>query len=139
MFHRKIDRLFQRAREQFFPSWDLERQWEIVAGRRRRHRGESGYCSSRDKRIYIAIDEVPCPDDGLLALIIHEVCHGVCNCGHTERWLEEMANAGRTAEDLYDPALARKIYSSAYAEIPCNRRWREKWCKRLYPLIYERG
>lgn len=133
----RIGRLFAIARKRFFPDWDVERQWEIVVGRRRRWDGEAGYCSSPDKRIYIdpkAIERMP--DDGVLALVIHEICHDVSNSGHAQRWLEEMDRAGGMAEAANEHELARMIYASAYAEIPRNKPWSEKWFKRLYPRVH---
>ena len=139
---RMVDRrsigLFIRAREQFFPEWDLEREWQIVAGRRKRSKGETGYCSSKEKRIYIDPHGVKdMPEDGLLALIIHEICHDVATAHHTERWVKKMEAAARTAETPSQTELACKIRASAYAEIPVGKPWREKWCKYLYNMIHQ--
>ena len=129
--------LFARVRKRFFPEWDLNCKWEIVAGQRKRSKGETGYCSSKEKRIYIHPNGVKdMPDDGLLALIIHEICHDVATAHHTERWIERMERAARRAESLEQPKLALKIRASAYCEIPVGKPWREKWCKYLYHLIY---
>jgi SprT-like family len=139
MADHRIRRLFARAREQFFPDWDADQEWQVVAGRRKQSAGETGYSSAREKRIYIDAQGVMAmPDEGLLALIIHEMCHSVCDSGHTERWLAEMERAGRIAERLNELELSRMIYASAYTEIPLNKTWRQKWCKRLYPLIQGR-
>jgi hypothetical protein len=131
-----LTKLFALAREHFFPEWDSEREWQIVAGRRKRSEGETGYCSSKEKRIYIDPQGVKgMPYDGGLALIIHEICHDVATAHHTERWVKRMEAAAQTAETLSQPELANKIRASAYAEIPLDKPWREKWCKYLYHKI----
>jgi len=127
----KLLRLFQFAREQFFPRWDLTQEWKIIA----RQQEDTGYCSSKEKRIYIDPNGVNgMPDDGLLALIIHEICHDVAKGGHTERWVKCMEKAAKKAECLEKPQLAILIRSSAYADIPMGKPWSEKWCKYLCPL-----
>ena len=138
MVQQKLLELFAYARENFFPKWDLDCQWEIVAGQRKRSKGETGYCSSKEKRIYIAPHQVRnMPDDGLLALVIHEICHDVATPHHTERWVKRMEVAAKTAESLSQPELACKIRASAYCEIPMGKPWREQWCDYLYHLIHE--
>ncbi len=138
MAQQRLPGLFTLAREQFFPRWDSGRKWKIIAGQRKCSKGETGYCSTKEKRIYIRPNGVmDTPDDGLLALIIHEICHDVTTAYHTERWVERMEQAAKKAESLEWPQLALKIRASAYCEIPMGKPWREKWCKYLYHLIYK--
>jgi len=130
---RRLDRLFARAKSQFFPDWDVDQQWQIVAGCRQNSDGETGYCSSKEKRIYIDPQEVNgMPEDGLLAFIIHEICHDAATAYHTERWVKRMEKAAQRAEELDLSQLARHIRTSAYGHIPLEKPWAEKWCKYLY-------
>ena len=134
MVQRRLLGLFALAREQFFPRWDSAHKWKIVA----KHHMGTGYCSSKEKCIYIHPNGVKdMPDDGLLALIIHEICHDVATAYHTERWVERMEKAAKKAGAFEQPQLACKIRASAYCEIPMGKSWREKWCYYLYHLIYE--
>ena len=136
MVNRRVIELFAHAREQFFPEWDLEREWQIVAGRRKGSKGETGYCSSKQKRIYIDPHGVKdMPEDGLLALIIHEICHDVATAHHTERWVKRMEAAARTVETPSQTELACKIRASAYAEVSSGKPWREKWRKYFHEKI----
>lgn len=119
MVQQRLLGLFALARGQFFPRWDSTHVWEIVA----KHQKGTGYCSSKEKRIYINPNGVKdMPDDGLLALIIHEICHDVATAYHTERWVERMEKAAKKAESLEQPQLALKIRASAYAEITRSKR-----------------
>jgi hypothetical protein len=133
MVQQRLLRLFALTRTQFFPRWDSMQEWRITAKRKK----GTGYCSSKEKMIYICPNGVKdMPDDGLLALIIHEVCHDVATAYHTERWVERMEKAAKKAETLSQPKLAYKIRASAYCEIPQGKPWREKWCKYLYHSIH---
>ena len=130
----KVQAFFDTARAAFFPGWDSHSQWRIVVGSRNNSEGETGYCDSKHKRIYVnpfGVERMP--DDGLLALIIHEICHDVATAHHTERWIRRMEMAAQAGDKLGQLDLARKIRASAYAEIPLDKPWAKKWCKRLYP------
>ena len=110
----ELDRLFVRARSQFFPKWDTAREWRIVEGRRRGWDGETGYCSSQEKRIYIDTSEAGwLSRDELLALIIHEICHDVATAHHLERWATRMEKAAQKAERFSDFELADTIRANA--------------------------
>lgn len=129
----RLKALFARAREHFFPRWDSGHEWQIVAGRRKRFSGETGYCSSREKQLYIDPHQVQrMPDEGLLALIIHEICHDVASAHHTERWVKRMETAAKAAEQRFETELASQIRASAYCEIPLDKPWRDQWCTYLY-------
>jgi hypothetical protein len=77
------------------------------------------------------------PDDGLLAVIIHEICHDESTDYHTEKWVKRMEDAAKKAESLKQLKLAWIIRNSAFAEIPRDKPWGIKWCKYLYPLIHK--
>ncbi len=131
MVQRRLLDLFALARKEYFPRWDSAQEWEIVA---QRYKG-TGYCSSKEKRLYINPNGVKdMRDGGLLALIIHEICHDVTTAYHTERWVERMEKAAKKAESLDQSQLALMIRASAYAEIPVGKPWRDKWCQYFYPL-----
>lgn len=130
----KLAELFAIARECFFPRWDPRGEWEIVAKRCE----ATGYCQLKEKRIYVDPNQATFMlEDGLLALIIHEICHDVATAFHTERWVERMEKAAQKAESLERPELACQIRASAYSHIPVGKPWREKWCHYLYHLIHE--
>lgn len=130
---RKLDTYFSEVRAQFFPRWDSRQEWRIVAESRN---GKTGYCDSKAKEICI------CPraaremlDDGVRAIIIHEICHDVATAHHREPWIERMEKAAKKAETLERRELAHQIRASAYSHIPGGTPWHVKWCKYFYPLI----
>ena len=116
---RRLLPLFLLARQQFFPRWDSSKKWEVIAVQ---HRDTTGYCSSKEKRIYIdPHGVVNMPDDGLLALLVHEICHDVTTAYHTERWAERMEKSARKAESLKQARLANMIRASVYAEVSTGK------------------
>ena len=132
----RLTKLFALAREQYFPRWDSKNEWRIVAGQRKNSKGETGYCSTKERRIYIDPFGIRyMPDDGLLALIIHEICHDLTTAYHKERWVIRMEKAAKKAELLNKLELARQIRGSVYSEILTGENWHNKWCEYLYPLI----
>ncbi len=91
-------------RKTFFPRWDRERQWRIVADSQMIAMGKC----FRDSRL-IKIPYITSREDDLYELLIHEICHAVTDDYHSRRWKARMLKAAEKAENIGFPSLGEVL------------------------------
>jgi len=114
-FEGRVRSFFQIARSVFFPKWDPCRRWTVVVGERQKSEGETGYCCSREKIVYISPQATGMTDVGLQAFLIHEICHDVAAAFHNRKWLRRMQRAAEKARGLGMESLASSIEDDAFS------------------------
>ncbi|MDB5341932.1 MAG: hypothetical protein JWP89_309 [Schlesneria sp.] len=111
-----LDDQFNDIRVNYFPNWDKACHWKLDYGTRTQTRGNTGYCDSAAKMIYLDSRTVPrMSDAGQVAFIIHEICHEVGAAYHNRGWAERMEKAAQRAEILDQVDVARIIRSEIYS------------------------
>ncbi len=134
LLQQRVEKAFTEARTLFFPRWDVSNKWKIET---KSGLDDSAYCSSEMKAIFFSLEDVEgMVPDGLLALIIHEICHDVATAYHKEGWAERMEKAAQKANALNRPELAKQIRDSAFSGLPLADPWAEKWAKIFDPKTH---
>ncbi len=111
-----LEDLFIEIRANYFPKWDKSHDWKIKYGNATQTRGNTGYCDSVARMIYLDIRTFPqMSDAGQCAFVIHEICHEVGAAYHNRGWAERMEQAAQRAEILNESDVARIIRSEIYS------------------------
>ena len=70
-----IESQFQDVRNLYFPRWDKSHEWDVVYGTLEQLRGNTGYCDTDAKTVYLDRDSMEqFALAEVRAFIIHEIC-----------------------------------------------------------------
>ena len=90
--------------------------WVIKLADRNLCRGESAYCDSKVKTIYVhESDFMGMKFEGIYAFVIHEICHDVGAARHGLGWAKRMEKAARRVESLGQNEIANQLRNHIYA------------------------
>lgn len=111
--------MFKLACSVYFPDWRDHSEWQVISRPHPKY-GTTGYSDPETKCIYIDWNEVSQYTDfenSAMALMIHEVAHSVCDCGHTADWRAIMDCAADRAEQVGNARLAFWIRNNRFMEM----------------------
>jgi hypothetical protein len=84
----RLKQLFDVFAERLWPDRKLN-QWRVIARHFKREERCRGFCSLECE--YIVIDLALCQSDrAVRGILLHEMCHAVCNGGHDLRFFREV-------------------------------------------------
>jgi len=105
---------FAGVKEKYFPRWDRANRWRVIADD---SHDSTGYCDSRQRTVFVRPEVFGMTEDGLRALLIHEICHDIGGAGHGVGWANRMLKAANKADSLGESELANQILASLYADV----------------------
>lgn len=110
-----IERAFVDVKAQYFPRWDRAGLWRVRFHAEGMPTGDTGYCDTKAKTIHLDRQVLGMTDAGVLAILIHEICHDVGGAGHGRRWATRMEKAAqlamRTGHEEVAEILRANIFS----------------------------
>ena len=114
--HKKMQMLFLDIRRKYFSRWDSKFEWKICYGSFEQLRGNTGYCDSKEKKIFIDKKMFSTMShEGKQMFIIHEICHEVGSAFHGKGWIKRMEKAAIKAENLNEIKLAILIRDEIFS------------------------
>ena len=111
-----IESQFQDVRNLYFPRWDKSHEWDVVYGTLEQLRGNTGYCDTDAKTVYLDRDSMEqFALAEVRAFIIHEICHDIGTAFHKRGWASRMEIAAKRADGLGEADLAVRLRRHIFA------------------------
>ena len=97
------------VRRDFFPRWDRQQRWRVVSCTSEDLHGAHGTADRAARTIQIIAPYAELAGPGLLALLIHEVCHAAVCDHHGREFRDRMRKAAIRARELRMDDLAELL------------------------------